>query len=268
MNVTGQRELTSTEYWNDEWRRLAPTSAYGSLQWVERNYVYRSLDTLLRSVLPVTPDRTFIEMGSGPARWMIYFHRRFGYRVFGCDYSEVSCELARRNLAAAGIAGEITQADFMTIGGRYDVVFSGGVVEHFDRPLEVLEAFNRVLAPGGILITDVPNLGGINGLYQRLLKPETFETHRLVTLGDLRHWHAALGLHELLATPYGSISLSRLPAGGFRRFPWLERALWRPLHLVASRGLNRACLLLHRARVRLDHPLISPHLLVVSRKPA
>ncbi len=267
MTIADQKELTSAEYWNNEWRRLAPSRCYASLDWVHRNYLYRAFDRLLSGLLPVDPDRTFIEMGSGPARWMIYFHRRFGYRVVGCDYSEVSCDLARRNLAAAGIVGEVMQADFMTIEGQYDVVFSGGVVEHFDRPQDVLAAFARLVAPGGILITDVPNLGGLNGLYRRLLKPETFETHRLVTLADLRRIHAGLGLQEMLATPYGSFTLGRLPTDAFRRFPRFQRTVWRPFHLVASRGVNRACLLMQGAGVRLDHRLISPHLVVISRKP-
>lgn len=261
-----RQELTTTAYWDEEWRRLAPSRAYADLRWVVRNYLYRSFDALLTRVLPADPARTFIEMGAGPARWMIYFHQRFGYRVSGCDYSPVSCKLARRNLAAAGIAGDVIEADFMTLPGQYDVVFSAGVVEHFDRPDEVLVAFARLVAPGGYLITDVPNLGGVNGLYHRLLKPATFETHRLVTLPDLRRLHAALGLRERLAAAYGSFALSRLPAEALAGFPRLQRAVWRPLHLVASRAVNRLCLGLHRAGMRIDHPLISPHLLVVSQK--
>lgn len=263
-----RQELTTTAYWDREWRRVAPSNTYAALRWVERNYVYRSFDGLLTRVLPADSARTFIEMGSGPARWMIYFHRRFGYRVSGCDYSAVSCELARGNLAAAGIPGDVIEADFMTLPGRYDVVFSGGVVEHFDRPDEVLAAFARLVVPGGYLITDVPNLGGLNGLYHQLLKAATFDTHRLVTLSDLRRLHAALGLRERLAAAYGSFALTRLPAEAFAGFPRLQRTVWQPLHLVASRAVNRLCLGLHRAGVRLDHPAISPHLVVVSQKPA
>jgi len=265
VSVAKTKDLTSARYWDEQWSRLEVRGNYGSLDWVSKNYVYRSLDRLLRSVLPADPLKTFIELGSGPARWMIYFHKVFGYRVFGCDYSEVSCELARKNLAQAGIAGEIAQADFFKLEGQYDVVFSGGVIEHFDQPDEVLAGFARLVAPGGILITDVPNLGGLCGFYQRRLKPETFETHRLVRLSDIRGWHRALGLEELLATPYGSFSLSRLPGA-----PWrsrlVQRLLWRPFTLLASRGINRLCLTLLRLGLRVDHPLISPHLLVISRK--
>jgi hypothetical protein len=37
---------------------------------------------------------------------------------------------------------------------------------------------------------------------------------------------------------------------------------------VALRTINRLCLVLHRFGIRIDHPLVSPHLLVISRKPS
>ncbi len=127
----------------------------------------RPRSVALRSVLTADSSRSFLEVGSGPARWMIYFHKTFGYRVSGCDTSPRSCEWARENLAAAGVVATIHQADFFRLEGSYDIVFSGGVVEHFEDPSIPLAAFERLLAPGGILITDVPNLTGLNGWYRR-----------------------------------------------------------------------------------------------------
>jgi SAM-dependent methyltransferase len=261
------KDLTSARYWDEQWSRLEVRDSYASLGWVSKNYVYRSLDRLFRSVLRADPRKTFIELGSGPARWMIYFHKVFGYRVFGCDYSPVSCQLARENLGRAGVPGEVVDADFFKLEGQYDVVFSGGVIEHFDHPDEVLATFARLVAPGGVLITDVPNLGGLCGLYQRWFKPETFETHRHVPLADLRRWQRALGLEELLATSYGSFALSRFPVMEASH-PLVHRLLWQPIYLLTSRGINRFCLLLLRLGLRIDHPLFSPHLLVISRKPS
>lgn len=266
MTVARTKHLTSASYWNREWSRLSPARDYRSLTWVERNYVYRAFDGICRSVLPTDPGLSFLELGSGPARWMIYFHARFGYRVFGCDYSDVSCQLARQNLAAAGVPGQVWEADFFAFEGQFDVVFSGGVVEHFDNPRDVLARFAGLVKPGGYLVTDVPNLGGINGVYQRALKPETFDTHRLVRLADLRAHHAALGLQELAATPYGSFSLTRLP--GTIRGHAVPSRLWHPLWVAALRTVNRTCLGLGRFGVHLDHELYSPHLLVISRKPS
>lgn len=267
MAVVHNKELTQREYWDTQWSRLRADGRYASLRWVCGNYVYASLDRLLRSVLPADHTKTFIELGSGPGRWLIYFHKIYGYQVFGCDYSAVSCKLARKNLAEAGVHGTIIQASFFDISDQYDVVFSGGVIEHFENPKATLEIFTRLVSPGGILITVVPNLSGLNGFYRRMLKPETFQSHQVVKLAELRQWHRDIGFRELLGTCYGSVCLSRVPSDVFTRIPWMQRLVWDPFHTGASTGINRGCLALHRIGLRLDHPLISPHLVVVAQRP-
>ena len=261
-----QGQLTRVDYWEEHWSRAHRRETYENLGWVSRSYPFVALDRLLRSVLTADSSRSFLEVGSGPARWMIYFHKTFGYRVSGCDTSPRSCEWARENLAAAGVVATIHQADFFAIEGSYDIVFSGGVVEHFEDPSIPLAAFERLLAPGGILITDVPNLTGLNGWYRRVLQPETFETHRPIGLAELRGWHRKLGLQEITAVPYGSFALSRVPSAPFPGWPRTQRLLWRPTYRVARGSLERACRALHAIGAPIDHPLISPHLLVVARK--
>jgi 2-polyprenyl-6-hydroxyphenyl methylase/3-demethylubiquinone-9 3-methyltransferase len=265
---TGARHgaLLQSTYWDQHWATTARADRYADLRWLRGNYAYVVLDDLLRRVLPVDPARSLIELGSGPGRWLVYFHRTFGYRVTGCDDSPVSCDIARATLGAAGVDGTILDRDFFALTGAYDVVFSAGVIEHFEDPAQPLAAFARLLRPGGLLVTSVPNLGGLNGLYHRALKPETFTTHRRITLGELRRWHGALGLQERLATAYGSLSLVRLPGDAFKRQPRLRRA-WRPLHRVATALTSRACFLMHRFGMRVDHPVLSPHLLVVAQDP-
>lgn len=267
MPLTSNAELTQREYWDKQWSRSRGNGQYASLGWIYGNYVYTSLDRLFRSVLRADPAKSCIELGSGPGRWLIYFHKTYGYQVVGCDYSEVSCDLARKNLDEAGVQGTIIQGSFFEIVGQYDVVFSGGVIEHFEDPKRTLEIFARLVRPGGILITDVPNLGGLNGLYRRILKPETFNTHRVIKLADLRRWHREIGFQELLGTCYGSVCLSRVPPDAFKSFPWIQRLVWTPFHTIVSRGTNRGCLAFHRLALRIDHPLISPHLLVVAKRP-
>lgn len=267
MAIARKEELTQPEYWDTQWSRLRADRRYVSLQWVHGNYVYASLDRLLRSVLRADRTKTFIELGSGLGRWLIYFHKRFGYQVSGCDYSAGGCALARQNLIEAGVEGTIIQQSFFEISGQYDVVFSGGVIEHFDDPKSTLQRFSRLVRPGGILITDVPNLWGLNGLYRLILKAETFHTHRVIRLTELRQWHRELGLRELLGACYGSVCLSRVPPDAFSRIPWVQRLIWTPLLNGVSTAVNRGCLTFHQLALRIEHPLISPHLLVLAQRP-
>lgn len=268
MRYGASGDLTQREYWDDLWSNLRGGTVYADLRWVRRNCVYASLDHLFRSFLPVDPSKTFIELGSGPGRWLIYFYKTFGYQVYGCDWSAPSCELARTNLIQAGVPGTILQSNFFQLRGQYDLVFSAGVIEHFEEPKAVLMNFVRLVRPGGILITSVPNLRGLNRLYWQLLKPETLRTHRVIKLTDLRQWHREMGLQELVGTCYGSIYPSRVPLDAFKGVPWLQRHVWTPVYAVASGGINRICLFLQWFGLRFDHPLISPHLLVSAKKPA
>jgi SAM-dependent methyltransferase len=259
--------LLQSAYWDRHWARGRKAPPYTDLRWVRGNYSYSVLDSLLRQLLPADQNRTFIELGSGPGRWLVYFHRTFGYRVAGCDDSPEGCDIARATLAAAGVDGTIIEGDFFKLSGAYDVVFSAGVIEHFEDPSVPVAAFARLLRPGGFLITSVPNILGVNGFYHRVLKPETFSTHTRITLTQLRGWHTALGLQERLATPYGSFSLLRMPGNAFAHRPRVQRFGWGPAYRVAAGLTSRACFLLHRRGVRLDHPLLSPNLLVVAQDP-
>jgi SAM-dependent methyltransferase len=259
--------LLESAYWDRHWARSPKADRYTDLRWLRGNYSYVVLDSLLKRILPRDEKRSFIELGSGPGRWLVYFHRTFGYRVAGCDDSPEGCEVARATLAATGIDGTIVEGDFFKLTGQYDVVFSGGVIEHFEDPSVPLKAFARLVRPGGFLVTSVPNIGGVNGFYHRVLKPETFSTHTRITLAQLRGWHTALGLQERLATSYGSFSLLRMPGDAFAHRPRVQRYVWGPAYRVAAGLTSRACFMLHRRGRRLDHPVISPNLLVVAQDP-
>jgi SAM-dependent methyltransferase len=257
--------LLESGYWDRHWARGATAARYTDLRWVRGNYSYTVLDSLLQRLLPRDSNRSFIELGSGPGRWLVYFQRTFGYRVAGCDDSPEGCEIARAALAAAGVDGTIIQGDFFKLSGTYDVVFSAGVIEHFEDPSVPVAAFAKLVRPGGFLVTSVPNLGGVNGFYHRVLKPETFKTHTPITLADLRRWHTAVGLDERLATSYGSFSLLRMPGNAFAHRPRVQRYAWGPAYRVAAGLTSRACFMLHRRGKRIDHPMLSPNLVVVAQ---
>lgn len=258
--------LTDKGYWDKVWLRKAATG-WGQPAWIERSYSHLVLDRMLAARLAPGPQR-FLELGCGTGKWLIYFRKRFGYVVTGCDYSEVSCAMTRRNLAEAGVEGTIVQGDLSALAGEYDVVFSTGLIEHFDEPDKVLEKFVSLLAPGGTLISLIPNLGGLSGLYHRLWKPETFTTHRPITLAELRAWYRDLGLRNVDAGALGSVIPLRFPRDKIRReHPTLYRFLWAGLLRPATWSANRACLWAYRlARLRPESEHFSPNLYAIGNR--
>ena len=258
-------ELTNTAYWEGVWK--GKDARLGAdLGWVKRQYSWFAWDYLLRARLPVKNGRRFLEVGCAGGKWLIYFHKTFGHSVTGCDYSETGCAMARRNLESAGINGTVLQQDFLTLKGNYDVIYSHGLIEHFNDSKSVLEKFASLLNPShGTLISLVPNLTGLSGLYHRLLKPETFETHRVITLEELRSWYEEIGLKKIEVGAFGSFVPSRFPRDKLRKnHPYFYRYFWggflRPLTWAA----NQLCIrLFNRFGVRIESPRFSPYLYAI-----
>jgi 2-polyprenyl-6-hydroxyphenyl methylase/3-demethylubiquinone-9 3-methyltransferase len=266
-SATTTQDLAGQGYWETVWN-AKDAAGWASLGWIRARYSWVVLDAMLRRRLRDRPRRHLLEVGCATGRWLIYFHRTFGYAVTGCDYSETGCASARASLAAAGIAGEVIQDDLFNLQGRYDAIFSGGLIEHFDDPRRVLQKFHGMLEPGGTLITIVPNLRGLSGLYHRLLKPETFSTHRPVTVAELRRWYRELGLADTAAGALGSFVPSRFPRDKVRRtHPRLYRILWPLLIRPLTQGSNALCtLLFRRLGVRIESPLFSPYLYAIGER--
>ena len=261
--------LTDRQYWDNIWQEKK-RSGQGGLR--ERKH-YTAIvmdDALRRRVARSTGQRTrrFLEVGCGSGRWLVHFHRQFGYTVSGCDYSEASCQLTRRHLEEADVPGTILQQDFFALTGEYDVVLSGGLIEHFTDPKEVLAKFVSLLAPGGTLISTVPNLSGLSGLYHRLFKPETFTTHRVVTLAELHRWYQELGLQNIEARPYGSVVPARFPHEQIRSmYPRLYGVFTNAVYRPVAWGTDRACILAYRRLgLQFESRRFSPYLYAIGDK--
>jgi SAM-dependent methyltransferase len=103
-----------------------------------------------------------LDLGGGPGKWTIWLARR-GHRVVLADLSPRLLEIARRELAEAGVEAEaVLEVDARDLGrfaaGEFDAVFALGpfyhLVEAADRERAAREA-RRVLRPGGLLLATV-----------------------------------------------------------------------------------------------------------------
>lgn len=145
-----------------------------------------------------TKGRELLECGCGGSVLLPYFAKEFDFRVSGIDYSEAGCRLARRVLQEAGVGGKIVCADFFAppeeLCGRFDVVVSFGVAEHFTNTASCIAAFGRLLRPGGLLITSVPNMAGPIGSLQKAFSRTVFDKHVVLDAGSLRRAHETAGL--------------------------------------------------------------------------
>jgi SAM-dependent methyltransferase len=85
-------------------------------------------------------------------------------RVTGIDIEESQLELAKRNLAAAGVSNvEFQLASVLDLpfpNESFDAVFFHAVLCHVSDPLAALAEAKRVLKPGGLVAIREPDLPG------------------------------------------------------------------------------------------------------------
>jgi 2-polyprenyl-3-methyl-5-hydroxy-6-metoxy-1,4-benzoquinol methylase len=148
-----------------------------------------------------TQGKTILEIGCARSVWLPYFSKEFGFNVTGIDYSEIGCQQAMQVLSKAEVKGEIVCADFFSAPGSmlkaFDVVVSFGVLEHFQDTAACVAAFSKFLKPGGLLITNIPNLCGLNGLIQKQINRPVFDIHVPLDKQSLVRFHQMNGLRVI-----------------------------------------------------------------------
>lgn len=259
--------LTDEQYWTGRWQRGRPQ--LGAVDPADRrlgNASALAWHLWFREVLGgLPPGSRLIEVGAARSRWLPYFARQFGFDVTGLDYSGPGCKQAEEILAAAGVKGEIVHGDLfdppLGLVGRFDVVASFGVVEHFPDTAACLRACARLLAPGGLMVTTIPNMRGTVGLAQRLVDEEVYRTHVPLDDRELAEAHRSTGL-EVVSCGYQQFANWRLVSTGEGRLARRKRLLRRALG-----GLTTLALRAQRLGLALPaNRLTSPYLACLARE--
>jgi len=210
--------LTDQSYWDSVWSytddhlREIPVVGDGLHQ--------RRLMQLFRRYLRAG-DR-FLEVGAGGSAWPAHVASTLGAQGWGIDFSSGGLGIAAACATRDGVPVHLIEGDFFDAdklpAGAFRVVYSGGFVEHFPEPAPLMQLLHALLAPGGVVITTVPNLDGINGLLQRVCDRECYQRHVVFTPASLDAAHALGGLVPVEAAQFlgvldlGSVNFSRLAA--------------------------------------------------------
>ena len=139
------------------------TEAHWTRFWRERaeiDDVYPTEGRVVEQILAETQvkGKRVLEVGAGSGRDSVSLAQA-GATAILLDYSAASLEVARGVAERAGQRVHLVRADALRMPFRdrdIDVVFHQGLLEHFRDPLPLLRENVRVLAPGGILLVDVP----------------------------------------------------------------------------------------------------------------
>jgi 2-polyprenyl-6-hydroxyphenyl methylase/3-demethylubiquinone-9 3-methyltransferase len=192
------KRLTDVQYWDESWwkdqhpRRLR----------LYRDFDFETVRLLHEAVqavggLDAVGRPRVLEVGAGGSLVLPYLARKFGYLVFGSDFSLGGCRLLRANLALQEQRGGVVCEDLFQSSLRqesFDVVYSSGLIEHFDDTRAVVAEQVRLLKPGGRLVAIVPNGQGVQGKITRRLAPPLWEKHRILAPQELEECLRSLGL--------------------------------------------------------------------------
>lgn len=181
-------KLTERQHWNDYWSNLdLPVEIKKSGE----NFLLNEELKVFDKYLP-KKKISALEIGGAPGQYLTYMYKQFGYSVSCLDYSDVGCEKTVENFKLLNIPVKVYQKDLFDENlkmPQFDLVFSMGLIEHFEDVAGVIEKHLNLLKPGGILLFGLPNLRGINHLFLRWLAPNMLKQHNLKTM-DIRTWNS------------------------------------------------------------------------------
>lgn len=185
-------------YWDSAWQATSLPRLVVPNDKRLRNHVRRRFHDFFHGVMNTRRGLRVMEAGCANSIWLPYFATEYGCSVTGLDYSPVGCASAQAILKIAGVEGAILHGDLWTppeeLLGTFDVVFTYGLVEHFEPTEDVLAALAKLLKPGGLMITIVPNMVGWAGLAQKNLNRPVFDVHVPISLEALQDAHRRAGL--------------------------------------------------------------------------
>jgi 2-polyprenyl-3-methyl-5-hydroxy-6-metoxy-1,4-benzoquinol methylase len=155
-----------------------------------------------------------LEIGCAPGKTLAWLAKIGRCRVAGLDYSERGLGFTRDLFRALAIEGDLRceGLDVTTFApGSFDLVFSVGVIEHFDDPRDIVRQHVALTKPGGLTLVVVPNYGGLYGRIQARFDPANLLLHNLAIMTP----EALVALQ-----PREMVSEARAYAAGYLS-PWL-----------------------------------------------
>ncbi len=227
-----QIDKAGTSYWDENWSKVKFPKPFNHTDLSLDNYVNLELHKYFQKVLGNKKGFSVLEIGCANSTWPIYFHQYFDAKVYGLDYSEIGCEKSRSLLEHYKIPGEVYCADLFSpppeLLGKFDLVVSFGVVEHFENTADCLKSCAALVKPGGLLLTLIPNMPSMIGLIQKFVDREIYDIHMPITKKKFINAHKEAGLPLKECDYFLSISLSVVNYGSFSKNPlnkYLRHAL-------------------------------------------
>lgn len=128
-----------------------------SKEWFEKIEEHRyRFEPYIHAVAQFTRYRgkRVLEVGVGAGTDHLQWARAAA-ECFGVDLTDAAIAITRRHLECYGLTSTLERVDAEALpfgDGRFDVVYSWGVIHHSEHPEAIVSEVHRVLGPGGVFI--------------------------------------------------------------------------------------------------------------------
>jgi len=188
-------ELTSITHWENEWKK----------QQIEKFIEERIDSQILKLIKPALKEKSkVIELGCVPCGKLIFLKNHFKVEPYGLDYSWYGLTNSPKNLNL--ICADIFHSPFK---GSFDLVYSMGVIEHFENPNEIIKLHVDMVKPGGLVLITIPNFSKFSTLStshkigRRFNEVKKIHNMKIMNLENFRKLFLNIGIKILFCDFYG-----------------------------------------------------------------
>jgi len=196
-------EKVAADYWR---------STHFQPRWRLPSRLNISTNNLLRVITEYTrPGMRVLEIGCAPGKYLAYLAKVQKATVCGVDYSEPGVAFSRRLFSKLNLPGEFRCENIFTTTlpeASFDLVYSLGVIEHFEDARAIVQKHLFLTKPGGRVVITIPNFGGVYARLERHFSPELLSMHNLQLMSCQALLQLTRDLEACEATAYRSGHLS------------------------------------------------------------
>ena len=162
--------------------------------------------------------RTFLDAGCGGTPVPSFKMAKQGLDVVAVDRDPVALRFARilQEKCFPKALVRFCQCDIQSLpfhNESFDIVYGGGVLEHFSDPSSAVNEYVRVLKPGGMIVTSVTNLFCYEFYrdLRRVIRGQQHWRNRWYTPRSAKRMLSCRGMRVLTCKPYGEYERISLP---------------------------------------------------------
>ncbi len=191
-------QLTTNNYWTKHWEnspyRLVNLNSHFDFELFQ-------VFSKIKESLDKGDNIHVLEVGCGNSTWLPFLRKTFGWEITGLDYNELGVSRSKKILEEMGVDGMIFQRDLfennIDLANKFDLVYSGGFVEHFDDLEKVILNLKKFIKPNGYILTTIPNLFNYSIIIEKIIGRKILSAHKFINLEALVNSHEVNGFETI-----------------------------------------------------------------------